>query len=71
MTSPPAGNRELARISEHLEQLKRLMMVQLLASGVQGTHIAKALGVDPSRISQMLPARDIQKAAAKRGKTDG
>jgi IS30 family transposase len=64
--TPGAGNRELARISEQLEQLKRLMIVQLLASGVQGAHIAKALGVDPSRISQMLPAREIQKVAAKR-----
>ncbi len=59
-------NRELARISEQLEQIKRLMIVQLLASGVQTKHIGKALGVDASRISQMFPAREIQKVA-KRG----
>lgn len=65
--TPVSGeNRELARISEQLEHLKRLMVVQLLASGVQTAHVAKALRVHPSRISQMFPVREIQKVA-KRG----
>ena len=57
---------ELARISAQLEDMKRLMVVELLAAGVQGAHIAKALGVHPSVLSRMLPVRDIQKVAAKR-----
>jgi IS30 family transposase len=65
----PSGpdNRELARISEQLEELKRLMIVQLLASGVQSAHIAKALGMHPSGISRIVPAREVQKVASKRG----
>jgi IS30 family transposase len=63
--------RELARISEQLEELKRLAIVQLLASGVQGTHIARALGIHPSGLSRMVPVRDIQKIASKRsGESD-
>jgi IS30 family transposase len=70
----PSGvdNRELARISEQLDELKRLMIVQLLASGVQSAHVAEALGIHPSGISRMVPVREIQKVAAKRGgESDG
>jgi IS30 family transposase len=72
VTLSGGDNRELARISEQLEELKRLMIVQLLASGVQSAHVAKALGIHPSGISRMLPVREIQKVAAKRGaESDG
>jgi IS30 family transposase len=65
--TPPVGDdRELARISEQLEELKRLMIVQLLASGVQSAHVAKALGIHASGISRIVPAREIQKGASKR-----
>lgn len=40
--------------------------MQLLVSGAQSGHIAKALGIDPSGISRMMPVRDIQKHAASR-----
>ena len=71
----PAGDSgDLARISKQLEELKRLTIVQLLALGVQPAQIAKVLGLDPSRISQLVPVRDIQ-AAVKRSRrateTDG
>jgi IS30 family transposase len=59
-------NPELAAISKQLEELKRLIIVSLLASGVQSAHIAKALGIHPSGISRILPAREIQKVASKR-----
>ena len=62
---------ELERISERLDELKRLMIVQLLASGVQSAHIAKALDIHPSGISRMVPAREIQKAAKRGGDADG
>jgi IS30 family transposase len=67
VTPSAAENRELARISEQLEELKRLMIVQLLASGVQRAHIAKALGIHASGISRIAPAREIQQVASKRG----
>ena len=66
------GGREVERISEQLEELKRLLIVQLLATGVSSTHIAKALGIHQSGISRMLPVREIQKARVKRGaESDG
>lgn len=72
MTQPDGDNRELARISEQLEELKRLMILQLLAAGVQGAHVARALGIHQSGLSRMLPVRDIQKAAARHaGESDG
>jgi IS30 family transposase len=68
--TPSGGeNREMARISDQLDQLKRLTIVQLLASGVQSAHIAKALDIHPSAVSRMLPVREIQKVAAKRSKS--
>jgi IS30 family transposase len=66
MRPSEANHSELARISEQLEELKRLIIVQLLASGVQSAHIAKALGIHASGISRIVPAREIQKVA-KRG----
>lgn len=69
MTSSDARDRDLARISEQLEDLRRLMIVQLLASGVQSAHIAKTLGIHSSGISRIVPAREIQKLA-KRSKRD-
>jgi IS30 family transposase len=71
---PGTDNRELARISEQLEELKRLTILMLLASGVQSAHVARALGVHQSVLSRMLPVREIQRAAAKRsraGESDG
>jgi IS30 family transposase len=67
VTPPRSDKSELAKISEQLEEVKRLMIVQLLASGVQSAHIAKALDIHPSGISRIVPARDIQKVASKRG----
>lgn len=55
---------DLARIAAQLEDIKRLTIMQLLVSGAQSGHIAKALGVDQSTISRMMPVREIQKRAA-------
>jgi IS30 family transposase len=63
MTPSEADQNGWARISEQLEELKRLMIVQLLASGVQSAHIAKALGIHASGISRIVPAREIQRVA--------
>jgi IS30 family transposase len=71
VTPSGADNRDLARISEQLDELKRLMIVQLLASGVQSAHVAKALGIHPSGISRLVPVREIQKVASNRGESDG
>jgi IS30 family transposase len=62
---------ELKRISEQLDELKRLMIVQLIAAGVQSAHIAKALDIHPSGISRMVPVREIQQVAKRGGDADG
>lgn len=64
MTDTETG-KELRRIASQLEDLKRLAIMQLLVSGAQGSHIAAALGVDPSVLSRMMPVRDIKKVASK------
>jgi hypothetical protein len=61
---------DLERISAQLEDLRRLAIMQLLVTGAQSAHIAKALDVDPSAISRMMPVRDIKKAAAPRRTED-
>lgn len=60
---------QLAEIATLLDDLRRLAILQLLASGVQASHIAQALGKDKSVISKMLPVRDIQKHSARRATT--
>jgi IS30 family transposase len=57
---------DFAQIVAQLDDLKRLAILQLLASGVQSSHIAKALGIHSSVISRMMPVREIKKVAANR-----
>jgi len=45
---------------EELQDLKKLAIIQLLASGVRSSDIAKALRVTKSRISGLVPVRQIQ-----------
>jgi hypothetical protein len=61
----PDTKSELVRITAQLEDIKRLAIMQLLVSGAQSSHIAKALRIDPATISKMMPVRDIQRHAAK------
>ena len=44
-----------------LEQIKRLLILGLIHSGVQGKDIAAALNVDPAVISRIIPSRQIKK----------
>lgn len=55
----------LTRISSQLEDLRRLAIMQLIVMGAQGQHIAKALGVDQSVISRMMPVQKIKKASGR------
>jgi len=59
-------NPELAQIAALLNDLKRLAILQLVASGVQAAHIAQALDIHPSAISRMMPVREIQQQASRR-----
>jgi predicted transcriptional regulator len=53
------------RVVKELEAIKRLLMLQLIASGVQANDIALALGVNKSVISEILPVRKLH--CAKKG----
>jgi predicted transcriptional regulator len=53
-------------VQEELEAIKRLLVLQLITSGVQATDIAKTLQVDKSVISRMVAARKVKKAARHR-----
>lgn len=48
-------------MADGLDAIKRLLVLQLITSGVQATHIASALGVDQSVISRMVPARKVKR----------
>lgn len=70
MASSTENGGELARVAKQLEDIKRLMILQLIASGVQSTHVAKALGIHPSVISRIVPVREIQAASRRSRSTE-
>lgn len=45
---------------DNLEQIKRLLILGLIRSGVQGKDVAGILGIDPATISRMVPARTVK-----------
>lgn len=45
---------------DNMEQIKRLLVLGLIRSGVQGKEIAITLGVDPATISRMVPTRSMK-----------
>ncbi len=53
-------------VADELDAIKRLLVLQLITSGVQTTHIASSLGVDKSVISRLVPARRVKKRSGKR-----
>lgn len=61
---------KLDRLISQLDDLKRLVILQLLASGIPSGQIAKALRVDSSVISRMMPAREIQKLSRLKAPSD-
>jgi len=50
-----------ARIASLLEDVKRLLILDLVNKGVQSSHIAQVLGVDKAVITRIVPARRIRK----------
>ena len=61
-----AGKRKERRpkgdpVADELVSIKRLLVLQLVTSGVQGKDIAKTLGVDPSVVSRLVPTRKVKK----------
>lgn len=48
-------------VADELDSIKRLLVLQLITSGVQAMDIASALGVDKSVVSRLVPARKVKK----------
>lgn len=53
-------------VADELNSIKRLLVLQLITSGVKATDIALALGVTKSAVSSLVPARKVKKPATKR-----
>jgi hypothetical protein len=49
------------KVAELLEDVKKLLILDLVTKGVQSKNIAHALGVDNAVISRIAPARKIKK----------
>lgn len=48
-------------VADELGAVKRLLVLQLITSGVQAKDIAAALGVDQSVVSRLVPTRKVKK----------
>lgn len=48
-------------VVDELVAIKRLLVLQLITSGVQATSIASALGVNQSSVSRLVPTRKVKR----------
>ena len=48
-------------VVKELEAIKKLLILQLVTSGVHSTTIARAMGVDVSVVSRLVPARRVKR----------
>lgn len=53
-------------VADELDSIKRLLVLQLLTSGIQAKDVASALGVDQSVVSRLVPSRKLKKRAPAR-----
>jgi hypothetical protein len=49
------------KIASLLEDIKKLLILDLVAKGVQSKHIAQVLGVDNAVVTRIVPARKIKR----------
>jgi DNA-binding NarL/FixJ family response regulator len=50
---------------DELRTIKKLLVLQLMMSGVQTTDIAAALGVNKGTISKLVPLRKVKRSKKK------
>ena len=50
---------------DELVAIKRLLVLQLITSGVQATSIASALGVNKSSVSRLVPTRKVKRSSGR------
>jgi len=56
--------REKDPVLTKLEDIKRLLILQLIKSGATSEEIGQALGIDSSTVRKMLPIKKIKKNPA-------
>jgi predicted transcriptional regulator len=49
--------------ADELGSIKRLLVLQLITSGVKAKDIAAALGIHQSAVSRLVPSRKVKKRA--------
>ncbi|OGM11429.1 hypothetical protein A2Z22_00930 [Candidatus Woesebacteria bacterium RBG_16_34_12] len=54
-------NRNLKKILNQLEAIKKLLVLQLSTQGINSVGIGSVLGVDSSVVRRMVPIRKIKK----------
>jgi DNA-binding NarL/FixJ family response regulator len=59
------NNNDVGTLVEEIRAMKRLMILQLLSSGVRQNQIALMLGISEATMSRMLP-KGLSKASAKK-----
>lgn len=59
-------NKKRGQQPEPQEAIKRLMILGLLQQGVMSKDIAEVLGVDPSIITRMVPAKRMRNLRERR-----
>jgi hypothetical protein len=52
-------------VVNELDSIKRLLILQLITSGVQAIDIASALRVHQSQISRLFPTRRVRRPSAR------
>lgn len=62
--------KELQRLGDGIEDVKRFLILQLLMSGASQGKIAKMLGVSDATMSRMLPKGISSKSVATKGNDD-
>jgi DNA-binding NarL/FixJ family response regulator len=58
------SRRKVDPIAAELESIKKLLILQLIISGVQAQSIGKVLGISKGTVSGMVPARVIKRKGA-------
>lgn len=53
--------KEIARLSDELESIKKLLILFLFKMGTTSDEIGTALSIDSSAIRRMVPSREIKK----------
>lgn len=49
------------KIAKLLDDVRKLLILDFVAKGVQSKHIARVLGVDNAVITRIVPAREVKK----------